>query len=140
MNKDLHLVLDAMLRQARQMSRHTGLVSPFAAILTSKGKVSILIGPAKPANDSLHTIRTLEAGLQARIRQGSCKAVGTLDVTEAHPTREDGLHIFLEHSDGTAYQLIIPYTNRGIGESAHGNAVTTSLTPKFFLSVIGRSA
>jgi hypothetical protein len=142
LNSDLHLVLDAMLRQAKQSLRNTGLVSPFAAILSSQGKVSLLAGPVRPPNSSLQiAVRTLEAGLHARIRQGMCKAVGvSFAAGEAQPTDEDALQIVLEYSDGTACQLTIPFTNQGIVESTHRCVVTTSVAAKFFVNAMIRSA
>jgi hypothetical protein len=142
MNKELNLVLDAMIRQAKQSLRDTGQVIPFAAILAFHGKTSILLGPTQSAS-SLHLMRTLEAGLRARIGQGLSKAIGTClgptDPAEAESIIPEVLLFFLEHSDGTAYRITVPYTNGRLGEINQA-AVIVPGTSRFFLNVMTRSA
>ena len=144
-HKDLNLLLDAMLRQARQCHRNTGHVFPFAAMLTLQGKIAHLTAPARSSHCSVQeTIRTLEGGLYTRARQGMCKAVGIcFDLrrgSESELGAREAVHAFLEHQDGSAYLVVVPYTNSGTVELAYGNVITTSAVPKFFVNAMVRSA
>jgi len=144
-HKDLNLLLNAMLRQAKQCRRNMDHVFPFAAMLTSQGKIAQLAAPARPGHFSVQdTIRTLEGGLYTRARQGMCKAVGIcFDLRsgfESDPGEKEAVHAFLEHHDGSAYLVVVPYANSGTVELASGNVITTSAVPKFFVNAIIRSA
>ena len=85
----------------------------------------------------------LESGLYTRARQGMCKAVGicfddhSTAADQQQPGRE-GIHVFVEHQDGSAYQVVLPYTKSGLEQVAYGNAIATSATPKFFVNAMTR--
>lgn len=138
MDKDLHLVLDAIVRQAKHRHRNTGHVDPFATILTSQGKIAQLATPARVGVSAQETIRILENGVYTRVRQGMCRAVGIcfFDVCPK-PGAEaavEGIHVVLEHEDGSAYQILLPYREDGMKHFVYRDSMSIRSNPKFFLN------
>jgi len=137
-HKDLRLMLESMLRFAEQRQRNGGSVLPFAAMLTREGNVAQLTSPGRKTQPSAQeSIRVLEGGLHTLTRMGRCKAVGICFDTRSNSapeqTSREGIHILLEHQDGSAYQVVLPYVENKPAHFVYRDSIAKASQPRFFV-------
>ena len=144
MNRDLTLVLEAMLRQANHSWLTMNQVPPFAAFMTAQSNISFLFVPAQSVGRSLHSrMQTLEAGLVARIGQTTVKALGICSETDTSvqvSVGQPAVQMFLEHFDGSSYRTVIPCVGMGVANIKGGAAVSMHEKPRFFADARWKSA
>ena len=90
--KELHCILDAVLRSVTASFETTGTISPFGVVLSTEGKLSKIACPSG-------TRQALEKGLRLLATQINCTGIGYCTLA----AREE-CTLFFEFREGPAFQ------------------------------------
>ena len=134
-NKDLNLILESFLRVIRQHRQDSGGVPAVAIVLTAEGKLAQLSRQANRANISAtEAARYLESGLYTLVREGRCRAIGIpSEMAVSGEAAARRTVILLEHQNGSAYRVTLPYSDDGPIRMPPGDLVAVLTEPKFFV-------
>ena len=127
MNRDdLNQLLNALIPYAQQMLNQQGQFVPFACAISAAGEVEMIGG--QPGSDEtttqeIHDVLLKE--LQQGARGGKYRAVGLCSDVRVRcgeaPEPSEAISVGLEHSDGTAIDVYLPYTKQGAGQVKYGD-------------------
>ena len=122
---ELNRLLNAMIPFAQDMLGKYGQFVPFAGVLNAEGEIELLGGFADNENVTAQEIHdVLLDGLQQSAREGKYRATGLC--ADVHVRRgqadqgSDAIGVSLEHSDGTALDVYLPYTKPAPGQIEYG--------------------
>lgn len=132
---DLEALLEATLPFAQQLLKEHGVFPPFGAALQADGRVAMVTGGPDenaPTDDLLDTI---EETLRHHALEGNIRAAAVCSNIRITPEEKDdtvdAIRISLEHEDGEALDLVMPYT-RGEKEINYGQLGAAPLEPYLF--------
>lgn len=125
LNPDLDVLLEAVLPFARQMLDEHGNFYPFAASMRQDFTIAMVAstdGDDHPAaNDVLDM---LETTLQKLAKDGEIRAAAVCSNVSITPeesgTVVDAIRVSLDHVDGEAVDIILPYERQADGELSFG--------------------
>jgi len=134
-NKDLNLIVECFRRTIRQHRQDSGWISAVAVILTSEGKLAQFSGQSSRANlSAADTVRYLERGVYTLVREGRCRAIGIpFEMAISGEATARRAVILLEHQDGSAYRVTLPYSDNGPIRMPPVDLVAVLTEPKFFI-------
>jgi hypothetical protein len=134
-NKDLNLIVECFLRASRHHRPDSGWISAVAIVLTSEGKLAQFSGQANRANISpAEVVRYLERGVYTLVREGRCRAIGIpSEMAVSGEAAARRTVILLEHQNGSAYRVTLPYSDDGPIRMPPGDLVAVLTEPKFFV-------
>jgi hypothetical protein len=136
-NKDLNIILDSFLRVIPHHRQDWGRIPALAIVLTSEGKLAQFSGQANRVNTSAaEAVHYLERGVYTLVREGRCRAIGIpFDMTASGEAEAPARHAFilLEHQDGSAYRIQVPYSDDGSIRMPLDDLVAVLTEPRFFL-------
>jgi len=104
-------MLEAALPFAQQMLAKRGEFYPYAVSMSAGGEVAMVaadVGTEKPASGDL--LASLYGGLASRARELRAAAIVS-DVKLG--SGEDAIRVEIEHRDGGALAVVLPYKKRG---------------------------
>jgi hypothetical protein len=130
-HKELRLIFDSVLHFAttQQTSEKS---KPFAFILTNGRSIRRLYCAGDKSNQSeQQRVEFIESGLSLMARQGVCTALGMCSGYGVKTDIEQ-VQVALEHSDGTAYRILLPKFDRMPRHLAYESGTMISCEPKFF--------
>lgn len=110
---DLDGLLNAALGFAQHQLAKRGEFFPYATAVTTDGHAEMIAAPPNPANDrpaSSDVIASLVEQLTARRHQLRAAAI-VADVRTAE-LGGDAIEVSLEHAEGPALRVLLPYTKR----------------------------
>jgi len=118
---DLDGLLNTLLPFAQQELEKLGEFFPFGAIVTAEGETKLLgadeMQEERP--DSASILSMLLA--KAQNTRGELRAVGICSNVRA--TESDAIKVDLEHSEGTALAVLLPYTQKRFGRGIEYSAL-----------------
>lgn len=134
---DLDALLNPLLMFARQMLAKHGEFYPHAAVLNVEGKVALVAsydGDEHPASQAV--LDELHAGLRVMAQKAMIRAAGVcFDVRILPPggtEKTDAIQVDLEHMDGEAISVFLPYRKSIFGKQKYAELFATSGTPTLF--------
>ena len=118
---DLDGLLNTLLPFAQQELEKLGEFFPFGAIVTTEGETKLLAADAIEGErpDSASIISMLLA--EAQNKRGELRAVGIC--SDARATDSDAIKVDLDHSEGTALTVLLPYTQKRFGRGIEYSAL-----------------
>lgn len=133
---DLDGLLDLLLPLAQEQLAAHGELLPVAATMSSAGEVAITAAQPETGDaTAADAAELLVAGLRAQAEAGELRAVGVCtDVRLGESPRgpTDALRVALEHVDGDAADVYLPYEQHGPRERAYGELFAFGLEPSVF--------
>lgn len=136
---DLDALLNVLLPFAQNMLAKHGEFYPYAATMTVEGKVTLVDshdGDEHPTSQAV--LDVLHAGLREQANTAEIRAVGVcFDVRVRAPgklEKTDAVQVNLEHVDGEAVSVFLPYKKSIFGKLEYGDLFATPGTPSLFPS------
>jgi hypothetical protein len=135
---DLDVLLNFVMSLAHPLIERYGEFYPFAAVLDRNGApeaVSVPMPSDKPLASAVRA--ALTDALRARAVVDGCRAVALgayARVTAAGAPESDAVVISMEHSEGTAVEVAVPYNRSHDGHVAYAATRVVRGTPKIFRS------
>lgn len=118
---DLDGLLNALLPFAQQELEKLGEFFPFGAIVTADGETKLLGADAMQEErpDSASIISMLLS--EAQSKRGELRAVGIC--SDVRATDSDAIKVELEHSEGAALAVLLPYSKKRFGRGIEYSAL-----------------
>lgn len=136
---DLEELMNTLVPFAQQMLAKSGEFFPFGASMRRDGQIvqnAAHTGSEHPPSQEL--IDLLTAAFQQDAAAGNLLAVGIcLDVRVVAPgttEKSDAICVRLEHADGEAIEIYVPYKKGWFGKIKYGELFASRGKPVFFLS------
>jgi hypothetical protein len=130
-------LLNALLPFAQRMLAKHGEFHPFGAFLNQKSEVTLLAGyngdehPApKDLIEMMYKTLSKEANQKGYLAVGICYDVLVTPPKEAKKT--DAIQVAIEHSDGEAVNVYIPYRKNWLGKIGYGEIFASAAVPRVF--------
>ena len=135
---DLNLLKDAVLPVAKQLLSEYGEFFPYGAFMKLNGEVvDCSVSEAEERPPSTTLIKILTEDFQRRAAKGEIRAAGICcDVRVARPSqaeKSDAVQFALEHANGEALDVFLPYDLDSSGEVLYGELFATCRDKQFFL-------
>jgi hypothetical protein len=111
---DLDGLLNMTLPFAQQMLSKSGEFYPFGATVTTKGETRLLagdLGHEHPASADVHSL------LVDRLRQDRARFRAVAICSDVRLPDSDAVRVELEHQDGHAMAVLMPYKKKRLGRS-----------------------
>ena len=122
---DLDQLMDALVPFAQEMLRKHGEFYPFAGSMSSAGAIACTgghTGDEHPPSDEV--INLLVDGLREQAKRGDLRAAAVcLDVRVVPPgqsEKTDAINVRLEHANGEAVDVFVPYRRGWLGKYKFG--------------------
>jgi hypothetical protein len=136
-NADLEELMNALIPFAQHMLAEAGEFYPFGATMGQDGEVEqVGAGGEDEHPESQELIELLTESFRQEAAEGALRAAGIcFDVRVTPPgskKRSDAICCQLEHADGDALEVFIPYGKDGDGEVAYGELFATEGKRAFF--------
>jgi len=138
---DLDQLLNALLPFAKQMLEKHGEFYPFSATMQRDGAIRLVNGVIGDSEHPRPTeiIAFLEAAFKKQPEQGEIKAAGICyDVRVIPPGKQDktdAILASLEHIEGQAVSVYLPYKKGLFKKVTYGDLFATSAQHKIFTNV-----
>lgn len=128
---DLDSLLEPALKFAEQQLNRRGAFFPYAVARYLNGEVEMVSAPAetlrgRPVSEDV--VLGCRSILASRI--GNLCATGIIADVRL-PGREDGIRVELEHSEGPALCVVLPYTRNQFTRSVKFGSLQTSLGRRY---------
>ena len=133
--KELEQLLNAVVPQAEERLAERGEVYPFGAMMkTDGGVVFSTVEAGDESNPRGQFVELLVSGLRARRADyravaicwdGKIRQVDTEEVSDA-------VIVFLEHADGEAVNIYLPYQKMADGTYDYADLLGTEAQPRVF--------
>ncbi len=127
---DLDALLNVLLPFARQMLAKHGEFFPHAAAMTVEGQVKLVDaydGNEHPKSQAV--LDMLHAGLREEAQKAEIRAAGVCFDVRAQPLgrseKTDAIQVNLEHVDGEAISVFLPYKKSIFGRLKYGDLFAT---------------
>ena len=135
---DLDALLNFLLSFARQMVSKHGEFHPFGASMNDQGQISAFAADTgSEFPESTEVIELLEGSFRQLARKGEIRASGIcLDVRISAPEATkmvDAIQAKLEHKNGEAANVILPYRRGFLGRTKYGQISASQGTPQIFV-------
>ncbi len=135
---DLDQLLNAMIPFAQEMLAADGDFYPFGASIDKAGEGNLIGAETEDEHPSAEdVINLLLAGFRDAAGKGAIRAVGIcFDVFTVPPGEEeqtDAICVRLEHADGEAASVYLPYQKAGEGEFTYGELFAGAEEPEVFV-------
>ncbi len=136
-HSDLNLLKDALLPVAKQMLTQDGEFFPYGAFMTIKGEIiDCSVSDPNDRAPSKRLIDTLKKDFRARATKGEIRAAGICcDVRvarEGQQEKTDAVQFALEHQNGEALDVFLPYDLDSAGEVRYGGLFAVRRDRQFF--------
>lgn len=136
---DLDALLNVLLPLAEETLERHGEFYPFGAGMGKNGEISQVAGyPGGEHPESQEVLRLLVGGLKAQAQDGGLRAAGIcLDVRTIPPgevDKVDAVCTRLEHVDGEAIEVFLPYRKGLLGGIDYGDLFAREGTPQVFVA------
>lgn len=135
---DLNILKDSLLPVAQRMLAEHGEFFPYGAFMKQNGEIvncSPYDGNEHPPSQKL--IDILIQDFKSRAAKNEIRAAGICcDVRVAmpeHPEKIDAIQFGLEHQNGEAVDVFLPYDLDSAGEAQFGELFATRRDKEFFL-------
>jgi hypothetical protein len=139
---DLDHLLNVALEFAQTMLKQHGEFYPFGASMRTDGTVSMdgaTTGDEKPPTQEL--LDVLAASYAKRANTGGLRAAAVCaDVRVPPPgseTKTDAIQVELEHANGEAVTVFLPYKKGWFGRVRYGNLFASARDRQFFAGAGG---
>ncbi len=123
---DLDGLLNSLLPFAQQELEKLGEFFPFGAFVTTEGETKLLAADAlageRPDSPSIISMLLTEA----QNKRGELRAVGIC--SDVRATGSDAIKVDLEHSEGTALAVLLPYTQKRFGRGIEYSALQAGVS------------
>jgi hypothetical protein len=132
---DLGALAGPLFEQSERKLRERGYFLPYAAVLTTDGRVALLDAmcstPGGFANSD-HILPMLRDGLRSMAGERDLKAIGIAEIVASIPDREQtrAIKVLLEHKLGLTLALYLPISQGDLGEYQFGKTVTYFTEPE----------
>lgn len=135
--EDLDELLNVVLPFAQRMLLTYGEFYPFGAVVTTEGKAHLMSGFTEEDHPaSTEVIRRLLEEMRQGVAKKEFRATAVcMDVRIRHPDtgeESDAIEVSLEHNDGEAVNLYLPYHEETPDGYAYGGLLATKATPRVF--------
>ena len=135
--EDLEELLNFLIPCAQQFLAKSGEFYPFAASMTPDGTVrQNMSGTGEEFPNSDKLIAILIDGFREEALVGRLKATGICYdarvLLEGAKERTDAICVRLEHADGDAVEIVLPYTGASAGAITYDELVMTSAKGEIF--------
>lgn len=134
---DLEAIMNHLIPFAQQMLAKAGEFHPFGASMRMDGQLvqnAAYTGNEQPPAQQL--IELLTGGFRHEAASGNLRAAGIcFDVRVVPPgssEKSDAICVQLEHSDGEAIRVFVPYKKGWVGKIKYGEMFANQGTPAFF--------
>ena len=134
---DLDTLMNAAIPFAQQMLRKYGEFYPFGVSMNAEGEIMMdagYNGVERPASQEL--IDLLTDAYREKARSGGLRAAGICaDVRVIPPGqshKSDAIRVSLEHHNGEAVDVILPYKKRWFGRMSYGVVFASHRDRTFF--------
>ena len=139
---DLGALLNALLPYAQQMLEKHGEFFPFAASMSSAGEIALAASYSGDEHPESQAVIDLSIqGLRERATRGEIRASGVcVDVRAIAPgqsKKTDAIETRLEHANGEAVNVFLPYQKGFRGKLKYGDIFASSGTPSVFAHDVG---
>src|SRR5262245_56902618 len=134
---DLDELLNALFPFAQQMLQKRGAFYPFGASMGIDGQVVSVAGYSGTEHpEAQEMIDFLTVSLRQEAASGQIKAAGIcIDARTIPPgqtEKTDAILARLEHRDGEAIEVLLPYRKGLLGKVKYGEIFATAGTPRVF--------
>ena len=134
---DLNALKDALLPVAKRMLTEHGEFFPYGAFMKLNGEiVDCSVDDEDEHPPSKRLIDVLTDDFRQRAAKGEVRAVGICsDVRVARPgqtKKTDAVHFALEHQNGEALDVFLPYDLDTAGEVVYGELFAMQRAKQFF--------
>jgi hypothetical protein len=137
--EDLNSVLEYLFEFAKIALKKQGEFYPFGARMVPSGEVKAVgadAGREHPPSQEL--IDILTSAFMAQASAGEIKAAGIcMDVRTIPPgqsEKSEAICAVLEHEDGDAINVFLPYKKHLLGRIKYGEVFATQATPSIFVA------
>ena len=134
--EDFNQLLNALIPFAQKMLTQYGQFAPFAGGVGDSGEVELLGGYPQESATAQQIHDALFVGLQQAAREGKYRATGLCaDVRVRRGPDDPGseaISVSLEHSDGTAVDVYLPYQRPSAGGFEYGELFGTAAEARIF--------
>jgi hypothetical protein len=134
---DLDGLTDTLIAFAERMLEKQKSFIPFGAAMSADGSISAVAGDVgKERPEAQEVIEFLTAAFRAQATAGTIRASGIcIDVRTIPPgqaDKTDAILARLEHKDGEAIDVYLPYRKPLLGKVKYGELFATRGTPQIF--------
>ena len=119
---DYDTLLDAVLGFAQQLLTTSGEFYPFAAAIRTDGKAEMVAARPNPDDEHPRSDDVIAATIARLINQRdhirACAIVADVrltDVADVRLTERDAIRVDLEHAEGHALTILLPYAKKRLG-------------------------
>ncbi|MGB7156763.1 MAG: hypothetical protein WBD40_01775 [Tepidisphaeraceae bacterium] len=137
---DLEELMNTLIAFAQQMLAKAGEFYPFGASMRPDGQLAqngAYTGSEHPPSQEL--IGLLTAGFQREAAAGNLRAAGIcFDVRVVPPgatEKSDAICVQLEHADGEAIEIYVPYKKGWFGKVKYAELFASKGQPAFFRTI-----
>ncbi len=141
---DLEELMNFLIPAAQQFLTKSGEFYPFAASMTADGTIQANMsgtGEEYPKSDDL--IAILTGAFRQEALEGKLKATGICYdvrvILEGAKQKTDAICVLLDHVDGDAVEILLPYRKRSTGKIEYDELRMTSADHEVFLPGAQRS-
>jgi hypothetical protein len=114
--RDLDELLNAALGFAQQQLAKRGEFYPYAAAIRADGQTEMIPGQPPPASEHPAASDVLTACVTALLsRQHTLRAAAIVADVRIPDLGSDAIEVSLEHAEGQALRVHLPYTKQGTG-------------------------
>ena len=137
MQEDFGTLIGAVLPPAQAMLKDLGGFVPFGAMITKQGEPQMAGGAGDASQWTTEEIIAMyQDGFRDAVKLGFYRAVAIcLDVRVTVPDKiekTDALNIMLEHENGEALGVFLPYEKGFDDQIEYGQMFATPIEPKVF--------
>lgn len=121
---DLDGLVGVAIEFAQQQLADHGEFFPFAAAVRTDGEIEMIAGRPDPADEHPSSVDVIDTCIDAlRSKRNNLRACAIVaDVTLTAPMRSDAIRVDLEHLDGHALAVALPYAKKRRREINYGPA------------------
>jgi hypothetical protein len=130
---EMNNLLDQALPFAMRMLEKSGEFYPYAIVLKRDGKfTAVAAEPGAENPDSRRLIERLLDGLQEGAERGEYRATALCFEVVLRDLQKDAIAVSLEHLDGEAVTVYLPYERQEEGKYLFGDTISFPAEPAVF--------
>lgn len=112
---DLDGLLSAALNFAQHLLAEHHEFYPFAGGVTTKGEVELIAGRGADASDDKPSSESVLASCEAILQSRRAELRAAALVADVRTSASEAIQVDLEHTEGPALRVLLPYTRHRLG-------------------------